>query len=285
MVIHERMKNRLMQTLNGDFARDAFLINAIEVLFGESPQEEQKNFYSSLIFLLTHLEFSEEEARQHWKNIVKRHDELSETLSRDINLRMAIIDHFTAAHDYLKNPMVIELKLYEVTRRQAMIDELTGIYNYRYFQECLESEMKRSQRYSLSFSVVFMDMDNLKTINDQYGHLKGDEVLKEVAMAMYEQKRAEDVICRYGGDEFIFLLPQTGPNGPISFVDRLCSDIADRPILKEMGVTMSAGIATYPSDADNLTELLKLADGALYEAKRQGKACTRFASELRPEDS
>lgn len=269
--VTSKIREKLIAILNEDYAKDYFLFDQLDRLFNESARSEQEMFYCTLLFLLTHLEFNEQEARDHWKRIRERYSLIRATMNRDISMRVALVDYFTTDYKILKNPIVIEIVLYEITEKQAIVDELTGLYNFRHFQRVLQAEYKRAMRYKQRFAVVFMDLDNLKSINDHFGHLEGDEVLRQVSAIIANQKRSEDIVCRYGGDEFVFLLPQTKGDGSFVFMDRLRSHIEEYFAAKQYNVTVSAGISEYPEDSDDLSMLLEHADVALYEAKKRGK--------------
>ena len=152
-------------------------------------------------------------------------------------------------------------------------DELTQTYNRRYFMQYLEQEFKRSQRSRLTFSIAILDMDNFKQINDQWGHLAGDEVLREMTRTLRKHIRQADVFARYGGDEFIFLFPQTNQQEIHHWADRIYATFAENVIRfenAEIRPSFSVGVAVFGPGVNNLDELLKQADVALYQAKRRG---------------
>ena len=158
-------------------------------------------------------------------------------------------------------------------------DELTQTYNRRYFMQYAEQEFKRSQRSNERFSVAILDLDNFKQINDGSGHLVGDQVLREVSRIFREHLRDADVFARYGGDEFIILLPQTNLEQVQVWAARIFEKLGEKPIQIE-GLTAqphySMGIAVFEPDLRELDDLLKQADDALYRAKRQGGSQFQF---------
>lgn len=165
--------------------------------------------------------------------------------------------------------------LHKKIEELAITDGLTGVYNYRYFKESLHKEIKRAERYNLVFSLLMFDIDNFKNINDVYGHLKGDEVLKGLSYIAREIFQREiDVIARYGGEEFVILLPQTTKEKAARIGERLLSSVRERLSLiasLSAPVTISIGIASYPDDGEIEAHIIQSADRALYAAKREGK--------------
>jgi diguanylate cyclase (GGDEF)-like protein len=157
--------------------------------------------------------------------------------------------------------------LYQKTKN----DNLTNLYNAHYLNEALDVEIERSRRYSSMFSIVFMDLDNFKNVNDKYGHLVGSRVLIETAKILEKSLRKIDVITRYGGDEFVIILPLTPPDAGFQVAERLRKTIEKNSFLKPEGypirLTASFGIASYPENANNREDLLKIADDAMYHGK------------------
>jgi diguanylate cyclase (GGDEF)-like protein len=161
--------------------------------------------------------------------------------------------------------------LHNAMSRIAHIDSLTSIYNRLHFQQFLDAEIDRVKRYGSTFSIIFFDLDNFKAINDEYGHLVGDEVLSEVARLVQKANRSADIFARYGGEEFIILTPATDIRGAALHAERLLSDINSHNFDNIDRVTCSFGIAEYKPETDDVTSLLLRADTALYQAKRNGR--------------
>ena len=166
-------------------------------------------------------------------------------------------------------------RLHRVVERQAVTDALTGLANRRQFYEVLGREYERAQRFGQPVSLILLDIDDFKLINDSRGHLAGDAVLHSVAATLAEVIREIDLAARYGGEEFAVLLPQTGPDGAANLAERLRSEIAARSIrfgTEEItGVTASFGVAAGPVNEQTQIDLIASADAALYQAKREGK--------------
>lgn len=173
----------------------------------------------------------------------------------------------------------------------AMHDPLTGLYNRRHFNNILEYEIGRSERHSHEFSLLMLDLDDFKDINDSYGHATGDDALCGVAEILREHIRKGDLAARIGGDEFSVVLMETGRHGATTVAANLGRALRERvftaPDGKHFHLTVSIGIATYPVDARNESDLLAGADVAMYRAKEMGKnsACTLDSLEGRVEGS
>lgn len=165
-------------------------------------------------------------------------------------------------------------RLFYQVQQLAIIDDLTGVYNRRHLLELSEREFKRAQRFRRSLSLVMMDIDHFKLVNDNHGHAVGDEVLRIIAERCKSNIRTVDVFGRYGGEEFIILLPETELVEAFQITERLCNKIADSPISTSAGpinITASFGIASFNTDVGDLNALLRHADMALYSAKRNGR--------------
>jgi diguanylate cyclase (GGDEF)-like protein len=166
-------------------------------------------------------------------------------------------------------------RLHRVVERQAVTDALTGLANRRQFYEVLGREYERAQRFGTPLSLILLDIDDFKVINDTRGHLAGDAVLHGVATTLAELIREIDMAARYGGEEFAVLLPQTAQEGAAQLAERLRREIASRPIRfgpdEIEGITASFGVAAGPEDSMTQIDLIASADAALYQAKRDGK--------------
>jgi diguanylate cyclase (GGDEF)-like protein len=165
-------------------------------------------------------------------------------------------------------------RLYERALQLAFTDTLTGLYNRRYLLEELDREFARANRNESSLSLVIIDVDGLKAINDRFGHNQGDVVLTRLGRILKRNTRASDVAARWGGDEFVLLAPDTDSQGASMIGERIRSQVEQcRPTIakQEISISVSVGIASYPVHASRLTELIKRADQAMYNAKGLGK--------------
>ncbi len=170
------------------------------------------------------------------------------------------------------NANLTNASLYQQARRDSMTDSLTEVGSRRLFEKKLEGEFTRSQRYKRPFCVAMADLDDFKSINDGCGHIVGDEVLCRFARCVEQEKREADVVARYGGDEFVLLLPETTLEGAVSLLERLRLRTQKLSMPNGLTVRVSCGVAQYEPDGDLSVEaLVRCADLALYEAKRTGR--------------
>ncbi|HEW91653.1 MAG TPA: GGDEF domain-containing protein [Thermotogaceae bacterium] len=162
-------------------------------------------------------------------------------------------------------------KEYSKILNKALTDGLTGLYNHSYFYNCLEKMIRMSLERGKEFSIIVLDLDDFKKINDRYGHLFGDMVLKKVAMVIKSSMRDLDIICRYGGDEFVVVLPNVSKRFAREIAERLLIRIRKTEFENDIYLTASIGVSSFPDDGNNATELFEVADRALYVSKTLGK--------------
>jgi diguanylate cyclase (GGDEF)-like protein len=163
-----------------------------------------------------------------------------------------------------------QARLFEQVRSMAVTDPLTGLSNYRRLISVLEAELDRSRRTQRPFSVVLLDMDGLKIINDQYGHLTGSRALVRIGKILRNHSRAIDTAARYGGDEFALVLPEAGKDIASRVVSRIRERLSSEP--EHPALAVSAGVAAFPQDGDTPEKLLGAADRALYAMKHHGRS-------------
>ncbi len=186
---------------------------------------------------------------------------------RDVELFSSVAEHVAVA--------IETAQVYEQTRELTNKDPLTSLYNRRYFFERFEKEVERAHRYRRILSILMVDLDHFKDFNDKNGHLKGDDVLKQTASILLSQIRTSDVLARFGGDEFIILLPETDRESAIIVADKLRSSIEESSFDGEENVpggklTVTLGLGTYPQDSNDALLLINFADKALYLGKNKG---------------
>lgn len=185
----------------------------------------------------------------------------------DLDLFQAVANQVAAA---LENA-----QLYQRTKELSTRDDLTGLFNRRHFFDNLEKEVQRARRYRRVFSLILLDLDDFKGYNDTYGHLKGDEALKEVARLLLASTRRADIVARFGGEEFVVLLPEINAQGAAVVAEKVRVAVEQYPFAGRSSqpggrMTVTLGVATYPTNSEDGLELVDLADRALYLGKQQG---------------
>jgi diguanylate cyclase (GGDEF)-like protein/putative nucleotidyltransferase with HDIG domain len=174
---------------------------------------------------------------------------------------------------------------FQKAQEQAITDGLTGVKTHRFFMEALSSEWKRSSRAGRSFALVLMDLDRFKFVNDFYGHLEGDLVLQRVGQILETNCRRSDVVARYGGDEFVILMPETTMEQARQLSSKLRGWVASDPLLREKNISASFGIASYPLHGSAPQELIQVADASMYLSKHQGGNTVSTAEHIDPNEA
>lgn len=233
---------------------------------------DQPGSLSARLRALTGLRLTEAEARVHLEAVERHRAQLAERVGRDVRDPVALLDYFLNLEPRLTDPVVIERTDVEALRRSATSDPLTGLFNRQYLESMMQREMQRGARSRGRFSLLLLDVDGLKPMNDRHGHAVGDAVLRDLGTILRRNLRAADVPCRYGGDEFAILLPDTEPGRAVLVGERLRATVETHfmktPVGgQQLGVTVSGGLAGFPTDASTPGELVAVADRALYLVK------------------
>ena len=167
-------------------------------------------------------------------------------------------------------------ELFIRAEKEAITDHLTNLANYRSFTQQLNREVNRARRHETQFALLMLDIDYFKVYNDTLGHQAGDIALKKVASLLLQNTRGSDFVARYGGEEFSIICPELSKDAGRQLAEKLCTIVAQTPFphedkLPHRKVTVSIGVAAYPDDSNEIQELVKLADRALYQAKENGR--------------
>jgi diguanylate cyclase (GGDEF)-like protein len=207
--------------------------------------------------------------------LVRRNNEVG-TLMGSFNKMLTTIEHQAAEINSFATRLDAAYKELESTnarlKETSFKDEVTGLYNRRFFSLRLEEELSRYRRFNHPVSVVLLDLDGFKSVNDSLGHAVGDDTLRDVAQILMKHSRGINVVARYGGDEFAILLVETSKAGARLYADRIRQVVSQYPFAHGKRITASFGVASLPDDeAATSEDLFRAADEALYAAKRAGK--------------
>lgn len=249
---------------------------------GDGPDRGSR--FAAKIRQLARIEVDERQAESLWQSVARHRRLLHNKLGRDVGQRVALLDYMVNLQPAHGELHLIEKTALDSIEHQAVTDSLTALQNRHHFDLELEREFQRARRYALPVALLLFDLDRFKEINDRYGHGVGDAVLRGVGSLILQHVRAADVPCRYGGDEFAIILPDTTLETACGVAYRMSAEITawfERvPVLGNyVDVTTSGGIASLTTQAC-AQELLLASDRALYEAKRAGGACISPAMRL-----
>jgi diguanylate cyclase (GGDEF)-like protein len=229
------------------------------------------------------LEFAEAEAERHWHASARHRRNLAERLGRDVGEEVALLDYFQNISPRLTRPTIIERAALAAIERDALTDGLTGLFNQRCLESTLARELARCRRHRVVVSLVLLDVDAFKAVNERLGHRVGDAALQALGGLICRAQRAVDIPCRYDGDAFGVVLPDTDRRGAVLVAERISADarqyFAERPVAgSTLALTLSAGVVAYGPKCATLDAMLRAAQGALLvaqEARGGGVACAR----------
>lgn len=230
--------------------------------------------YPVIFSLLANLKLSQEEAKLHWFQLLAHREGLLGLVKRPMTLVTVLCDYLASRDDLEINPKLVDIKSFEHVIRTSTHDALTGLLNRNYFQDTLGHQLAQTQRFDSNLSLLFIDIDDFKEINDEFGHVVGDNVICRVAEIIKDEIRQSDLAIRYGGEEFVVLMPGTASIDALVLAERIRTNIAESVLVTDTGdirMSISGGVATYPVEAKNGEELVYFADSALYLSKGAGK--------------
>jgi diguanylate cyclase (GGDEF)-like protein len=275
----DRARVKLMNLLSDDHPDPVRWVGRLKSL---SDLENTPVFASAVRFLF-HLKVDDDEAELLLERVLDHRSALSRDLGRDPGLRVAAMDYLSNIERRYENPKIVEMDEFEETERSARTDALTGLSNRRVFHETLDAEIRRSRRYRWPVTVLMLDLDHFKDVNDSFGHMLGDLVLERVGGIVRHAVRDADAACRFGGEELAVVLPETAREGGYAVAERIRRRVEKafqgRPVDgHDISMTVSAGLAAFPEDGLHADELLARADEALYGAKHAGRnrVCVHF---------
>lgn len=244
-----------------------------------------ERYHATRLRQLARLELEEAQAEALWRDAARHRLDLQRQLGRDVGLRVALLDFIVNVRRQLVDPQIIERQALEAIEHQAVVDPVTGLYNRHYFEAELAREVERCRRYGSDLSLLLVDLDQFKQVNDQHGHATGDCVLRRVGALIRLYVRGADVPCRFGGDEFAVIVPDTRLADALPFAERMRAAVQEafeREAVEGewLRMTVSGGVAPMPPAPAGPAELFAAADRALYQAKAGGgnqiaAACAR----------
>jgi diguanylate cyclase (GGDEF)-like protein/PAS domain S-box-containing protein len=209
-----------------------------------------------------------------------KNEEEWERTREELVVKVQERDQYARELQAMKDAYKEKLKEIEKMREEALIlsymDDLTGMYNHRFFIQQLTTEINRQKRYPTQLSLLMIDIDYFKDYNDTNGHLAGDQILKAISIIIQHAVRQSDFVARYGGEEFSAILINAGKEEAVAIAERIREDVAETHFPNENAqpngdLTVSVGVATYSSTISTVTDLIREADNALYQAKREGR--------------
>ncbi len=227
-------------------------------------------FFSDLLYSMTHLYFSPERAESLWDKIIQHKHSLSGMLGRNVGVAVAALDYLSNITDKMGSATLAGEAYIEEIVGLSFRDGLTGLFNHTYFYQQVDLEVRRHRRYGGNLSLALIDVDDFKAVNDTYGHREGDRILAAMGDTLVRAARDSDICCRYGGEEFVVILPMTDTQKAVTLADRLRIELQEHLPDGET-VTVSVGVASCGKDTASYRDLVEKADTALYRAKRSGK--------------
>ena len=275
--------------INIQMVRNEVQINTVYDIVTESKLEEPKSYDKKIIELVSRKReslFVSSRSDDKEKSSLNLPNSVATLLAIPININEEVDSVITVENlkveDFEKFSIVIgqfalemrKVKLYQIVEKLSTIDGLTNLLLRRHFMEALKKELQRAKLHNLKLASLMIDIDHFKKINDKYGHLAGDKVLVKIAQIIKDSARREDLISRYGGEEFAIVLAETDKEGTKVVAERIKSQVEEEIFQldgEKANATVSIGISFFPDDTEDLMELIDLSDKALYEAKKTGR--------------
>ena len=236
----------------------------------ELKQNSPDTFYSSLLYTITHQSFMPSVAESLWTKILEHKYAMSFTLKRNTRITVAALDYLSNLTGDLQSPTVIDEMQMAAIIQLSLRDGLTTLFNHSSCYQQIEAEVSRYVRYGTIASLMMIDIDDFKAINDKHGHVDGDKILAHLGRILKKEPRDSDICCRYGGEEFAVILPATNYPEAAIFAERLRAKVEESMPLGRR-VTISIGVASCTAVVTTAQALVEKADRALYKAKTSGK--------------
>lgn len=266
-----------------DLSDNTISLNDVEYISEDNKSSSQyvteydDNIYTNVFLTLTHKFFKEIDAKQLWDKVLNHRSKLTKQLSRDPGIVVACLDYLTNIENILSDATIIEEGKSQYIIKTNLFDKLTNLFIRAVFDVILEKEFSLCERSGISMAVLMLDIDDFKLVNDSYGHVKGDEVLKMIGSLVNLSVRSMDIATRYGGEEIAIIMPNTSKGTAIRIGERIRTKIYEENF-SGCRVTVSIGISCYDKNCKSSSELLSKADKALFYAKSSGKNKVVFYS-------
>lgn len=228
--------------------------------------------YSEILLVLTHEIYKLEEAKIIWNKIKSHLDDLTNRLQRNPGIAVATLDYLSNIHHSLSSPIIIQEDKSDFISETTTRDDLTQLYLKSVFNFALEKELEKSLRSKKNLSLLMIDIDDFKLVNDNYGHLAGDEALRTIGELINKNIRKMDIAARYGGEELAIIIPESTPDEAVLLAQRIRKKIS-KIKFSSFSVTVSIGVCHSSLDIKTINDIIKGADEALYKAKESGKNC------------
>jgi len=261
----------------------ALSLDLVSALAGDRPLTEAeksclvdlqksrgRRFFSDLFYSITHQHFAPKAAKILWSEVLRHKYVLSKAVGRNVRITVATLDYLSNITDNMDAATLVgEAHMGEIIGL-SLCDGLTGLFNHTYFYQQIDLEVKRFVRYGTLVSLVLIDIDDFKEVNDTYGHREGDRILAAMGRTLLHLARDSDICCRYGGEEFAVILPLTDIHEAGAIADRMRKELAEH-LSDGRTVTVSIGVASCGEKIKTYQDLVEKADAALYKVKRSGK--------------
>lgn len=278
----------------GILADDALSLDLVSALAGDrslSETEAQRlddlkktrglRFFSDVLYSITHQYFPPEVAEGLWAKALRHKVELSTALGRNVRIAVAVLDYLSNITTNMGSAtLVSEAHIGEIVGL-SLRDGLTGLFNHTYFYQQIDFEVRRYVRYGAVVSLMLIDIDDFKKVNDAHGHREGDRILSAMGKTLLRVARDSDICCRYGGEEFAIILPLTKIQEAEGIAHRLNTELAER-LPDDRTVTVSIGVASCGKKIKTYRSFVETTDAALYSAKESGKNRVVVAAEGNP---
>jgi two-component system cell cycle response regulator len=228
-------------------------------------------FFSDLLYIISHHYFAPEIAQDIWNKVILHKLTMSEKLGRSVRITVATLDYLSNIMGEMKSlTLMSEAYVAEIVNL-SMRDGMTGLFNHSTCYELLELELRNHRRYGVGVALIIIDIDDFKSVNDQWGHQEGDRILLALATTLKKETRDSDICCRFGGEEFAVILPFTAdPGEAFKIAERI--RVGTGTIMSNgQKIAISAGVALCDETAQTSRALVEKADRALYQAKQSGK--------------